>query len=123
MDWEFAKPGLPGLDIGQLCGELYCLERMSGSPEAATALRLAFQRAYSQSTKTDVALARVAATHAGVHLSVWTPGNWAKYARCREVVGEGVDMTLAAFEGSEDWLRTSIMSELLPQALTEDGGS
>jgi hypothetical protein len=81
VDWELAKAGLPGLDVGQLCAELVTLRRLrpdsSGRvAEVAAGETLAsFVRAYfagevgSEADETR----RVAVGHFGVHLAVWTP--------------------------------------------------
>ena len=76
VDWEVARTGLAGLDVGQFCAELATLRRLR--PERAEAAGEAlknFVRAYfagdvgSEADETR----RVALGHFGVHLAVWTP--------------------------------------------------
>jgi hypothetical protein len=81
VDWELAKAGLAGLDVGQFCAELATLRRLrpdSGEQrraEAAGELLANFVRAYFAGDVTPEAdeTRRVAVGHFGVHLAVWTP--------------------------------------------------
>lgn len=82
VDWELAKEGLAGLDVGQFCAELATLRRLrpgdDGRAQAAAGETLAsFVRAYFAGG--DVAVGhhaeetrRVAVGHFGAHLVVWT---------------------------------------------------
>jgi len=81
VDWEFAKAGLAGLDVGQFCAELATLRRLrpdSGGQrraEAAGETLASFVRAYFAGDVTPEAdeTRRVGVGHFGVHLAVWTP--------------------------------------------------
>jgi 5-methylthioribose kinase len=81
VDWELAKAGLAGLDVGQFCAELAtlrCLRPDSGwqrRAEAAGVTLASFVRAYFAGDVSPEAdeTRRVAVGHFGVHLAVWTP--------------------------------------------------
>ena len=76
VDWELAKAGLAGLDVGQLCAELTTLRRLRPDEraEAAGEILASFVRAYfvgdvgprAEETR------RVAVGHFGAHLAVFT---------------------------------------------------
>ncbi|KAH9964183.1 hypothetical protein BC827DRAFT_1118712, partial [Russula dissimulans] len=76
VDWELARIGLAGLDVGQFCAELATVRRLR--PERAEAAGEALQgfvRAYFAGDVGPEAdeTRRVALGHFGVHLAVWTP--------------------------------------------------
>ncbi|KAI0308337.1 kinase-like domain-containing protein [Multifurca ochricompacta] len=76
VDWEIARPGLAGMDVGQFCAELATLRRLRPERgEAAGETLKNFVRAYFEG---DVGpeideTRRIALGHFGVHLAVWTP--------------------------------------------------
>lgn len=111
LDWELAKPGLPGFDIGQFCAELHQARRFYPSTEkAASALLETFLGAYREHCgDEDMAdVARIAQTHLGAHLAVWTPRNstWGNKEIVREVVMEGVQHLLDAEREGNNLCRT-----------------
>ncbi|KAG2354454.1 hypothetical protein BDR07DRAFT_1382250 [Suillus spraguei] len=73
LDWELARGGLRGLDIGQFCAEMQLLQRFypSRQEEAFTIMR-SFLLTYRGGSGPDEALARVAIAHVGAHLVTWT---------------------------------------------------
>jgi hypothetical protein len=85
VDWELAKVGQAGLDVGQFCAELATLRRLrpgeDGRAGAAAGETLAsFLRAYFAGGDGDGVgghraeeTRRVAVGHFGAHLVVWTP--------------------------------------------------
>ncbi|KAH0591248.1 hypothetical protein J132_10648 [Termitomyces sp. J132] len=105
LDWELAKPGLPGVEIGQLCAEVHLVRRYIPAAENfASAILDSFLQAYADGVKPDIELARHTLAHWGTHLVVWTPRipTWAdnKEKMC-SVVEEGVKLIVIAMDGSE----------------------
>ena len=76
VDWEVAKAGQAGLDVGQLCAELATLRRLRPDEraEAAGETLASFVRAYFAGDVGPRAeeTRRVAVGHFGVHLAVLT---------------------------------------------------
>ena len=117
IDWELAKTGLPALDLGQLCAELYLIARFHPHREesAKTTIR-SFLSAYkqTQSTAMGTSTARVALGHIGAHLVAWTPRiTWGGRQETRDVVQEGVELLDVSWTGSESSLLDSIVRPLL----------
>ncbi|KAI6098039.1 kinase-like domain-containing protein [Pisolithus croceorrhizus] len=103
LDWEVARTGLPGLDLGQFCAELYLISRFHPHrKESATAVMTSFLSAYKRGTnKVDPVLAGVALGHVGAHLVTMTARiGWGGREQTRKVVQEGVDMLSLECEGS-----------------------
>lgn len=120
LDWELAKTGLPGLDLGQLCAELYILSEFYPAREESTRTMIgSFLGAYREQSGTgeDVGLARTVLSHIGAHAVAWTPrtSSWSGREKTRKVVEEGVEMLTLGEEGSELCLKTSIVGPLLCQ--------
>ena len=76
VDWEIAKAGQAGLDVGQFCAELATLRRLRPDEraEAAGETLASFVRAYFAGDVGPRAeeTRREAVGHFGVHLAVWT---------------------------------------------------
>ncbi|KAK0500653.1 kinase-like domain-containing protein [Armillaria luteobubalina] len=91
IDWEMAKTGLPGQDLGQFCAELRLLGHFYPASTPTTHdLTYSFLRAYSPSR--DISLARYVITHMGAHLIAWTPRiPWGSDEKTKLVVREGVE--------------------------------
>ncbi|KAK7058573.1 CTD phosphatase Fcp1 [Paramarasmius palmivorus] len=97
IDWELAKPGLQGLDVGQFCAEIDLLRRFH--PELAEGVSSkiisSFFQSYSyldESNNDKDNLYRTAVTHWGAHLVVWTPRvSWGSKDETRRVVKAGVE--------------------------------
>ncbi|KAI6031548.1 kinase-like domain-containing protein [Pisolithus microcarpus] len=118
LDWEVAKTGLPGLDLGQFCAELYLISRFHPRrEECATAVMTSFLSAYRRSTnKVDPALAGVTVGHIGAHLVTWTPRiSWGGREQTRKVVQEGVEMLSLGCVGTASSLQDSIVGPLLSE--------
>ncbi|KAI9570381.1 kinase-like domain-containing protein [Boletus coccyginus] len=118
LDWELSKTGLPGLDLGQFCAELYILSEFHPTREESTqAIIGSFLGAYKErrGTGEDIELARTVVGHIGAHMVAWTPrtDSWSGRQKTREVVEKGVDMLILGEEGTELSLRTSIIGPLL----------
>ncbi|KAH9065611.1 kinase-like domain-containing protein [Lactarius vividus] len=76
VDWEIARPGLAGNDVGQFCAELATLRRLHPErAEAAGEVLKNFVHVYFAGDDGPEAeeTRRVALGHFGVHLAVWTP--------------------------------------------------
>lgn len=110
IDWEMAKPGLAGLDVGQFCAELELL-RVFSPVNAVTASETmsAFCRAYSTRCGKNLNVARTAVIHVGTHLSTWTPRNrtWGELGgkeKVRETVCKGIQYLVDGMLASEDYI-------------------
>jgi hypothetical protein len=117
LDWELAKTGLPGADIGQFCAEIYLLRRFDAvAKDSASKILSTFLEAYSRAVKPDISVCRDAMVHWGVHLATWTPRvPWGDKDTTRKVVEEGVRFLVEASSADEDWLRTSDIGALFPE--------
>ena len=115
LDWELAKPGVAGLDVGQFCAEMHQLRRFSPTcHEPVTALN-AFLKSYRNGFGADtVEIAKDAVVHIGAHLVAWTPRvPWGGKECTREVVVEGVDYLVEGYSGNQEWLGRSLVRPLL----------
>jgi hypothetical protein len=94
VDWEVARTGLVGLDIGQLCAEMYLLGRFHPScRESAFGTMESFLTSYKHTQDVEDSVLRMALSHIGAHLIAWTPrSRWGRKETTREVVVEGVEM-------------------------------
>ncbi|KAI0931259.1 hypothetical protein AcW1_001289 [Taiwanofungus camphoratus] len=115
VDWEMAKPGLAGLDIGQFCAELHLLcEFKPESREAASTLLSSFLRGYREAYTVNLHVARTAIVHVGAHLVAWTPRiSWGSKEKIREVVQEGVDLLVEGCMATKGYIGESILGALL----------
>ncbi|KAG6874398.1 hypothetical protein C0995_015134 [Termitomyces sp. Mi166 len=116
LDWELAKPGVPGVEIGQLCAEVHLIRRYVPAAEKfASTILDSFLQAYSDQVTPDIQLARHALTHWGTHLVVWTPRvpTWADNKKVRSVVEEGVQLIVTAVNASEETLSRSFVGPLV----------
>ncbi|OAX30930.1 hypothetical protein K503DRAFT_870828 [Rhizopogon vinicolor AM-OR11-026] len=117
LDWEVARAGLRGLDIGQFCAEMRLLQRFYPSRhEEVSMIMRSFLSAYKGpgGSKFDEALARVTVAHVGAHLVAWTPRiRWGDREETRETVSEGVELLVGGAEGTRAWLEDSLVGKLL----------
>lgn len=117
LDWEVSKTGLPGLDLGQFCAEMYILSEFHPAREESTRTMIeSFLGAYRERRgKEDIELARTVVSHIGAHMVAWTPriSSWSGREKTREVVEKGVEMLVLGEEGTELSLKTSIVGPLL----------
>jgi thiamine kinase-like enzyme len=123
FDWELAKPGLPGVELGQFCAEMIQLQRFSkekSAKPAATVLS-AFMSAYSSAlegtsaTEERQQIARDVLMHCGSHLITWTPrvATWENKDITRKTVLEGAELVIKASRGEDQYLKESIAGPLL----------
>ncbi|KAJ8518781.1 hypothetical protein ONZ45_g4216 [Pleurotus djamor] len=119
VDWELAKTGLPGLDLGQFCAEIHTLRSFNTASESSCSEVLtAFLQSYASSTQsTDpIDLARSTATHIGAHLVAWTPRvDWGGKELTRSVVLQGTELLVRGHAGSHDFLKDSLVAPLVMQ--------
>jgi hypothetical protein len=115
LDWEVAKTGIPELDVGQFCGDVYCLVKFKPHcKEASLAIIKSFLKGYRNIHKVHRSEAHVIMTHIGAHLIAWPPrGDWDNKEMTREVVQEGVEFMVEGEAGLEEWLKESLISPLL----------
>ncbi|KZP09895.1 hypothetical protein FIBSPDRAFT_873126, partial [Athelia psychrophila] len=88
IDWELAKPGLAGLDVGQLCAEMHLLRHFSPASEPAVSAAMnAFLEAYRDKVTVSASMATIVAEHIGAHIVALAPRNpWGGKELTREVV-------------------------------------
>jgi hypothetical protein len=108
VDWEIARPGLPGVDVGQFCAELATLRRLH--PERADAAGEVLKNFVHVYFAGDVGpeadeTRRVALGHFGVHLAVWTPrAEWnAGVQAKRALVMDGVECLVEGADPDRIW--------------------
>lgn len=114
LDWELAKPGLAGVELGQFCAEMDLLQRFDPvAKDPASTILSHFLRTYSSTAKPGVDVARHALAHWGVHLVVWTPRvPWGDKHHTRKVVEAGVQL-LVASSGDDVSLGKSVVASLI----------
>ncbi|KAH9965132.1 kinase-like domain-containing protein [Lactifluus volemus] len=109
VDWEIARPGLAGMDVGQFCAELATVRQLRPErAEAAGEILKHFVRAYfaGEVGSSEVEeTRRVALGQFGVHLAVWTPRTgWnAGVEATRKVVLNGVERLVQGADAQRIW--------------------
>ncbi|KAH9170134.1 kinase-like domain-containing protein [Lactarius sanguifluus] len=108
VDWEIARPGLAGHDVGQFCAELATLRRLHPErAEAAGEVLKNFVHVYFAGDVGPEAeeTRRVALGHFGVHLVVWTPRtDWSPaMQRKRSLVMDGVKCLVEGADPDRIW--------------------
>ncbi|KAH9060355.1 kinase-like domain-containing protein [Lactarius deliciosus] len=108
VDWEIARPGLAGNDVGQFCAELATLRRLHPErAEAAGEVLKNFVHVYFAGDVGPEAeeTRRVALGHFGVHLVVWTPrADWSPaMQRKRSLVMDGVKCLVEGADPDRIW--------------------
>lgn len=118
VDWELVRTGLAGLDIAQFVAELQLIcEFKPEGKEAASSVRDAFLSAYRQTAGVEggnLGVARRALTHIGAHFVAWTPRvGWEGKDKVRETVRKGVDLLVEGPEGTEEYVKSSLLGHIL----------
>ena len=92
LDWEVARAGLSGIEVGQFCAEIHMLRRFNPErcQDTATLVLEHFFKAYTRFAG-DVEQARKAYVHMGVHMSILGARvAWGGKEVTRQVVLEGL---------------------------------
>ncbi len=120
VDWELAKTGLEGLDLGQFCAEIHTLRRFhSNRSNSAKALISTFLQAHRQaqghSARSSLALACNVLAHTGAYLVALTPRfEWGGREDTRAVVTEGLRiLIMQGSRVSHDRLKASLAAPLI----------
>ena len=118
VDWEVAKVGLAGFDVGQFCAELATLRRLRPErAEAAGEALKSFVRAYFAGDVGPEAdeRRRVTVGHFGVHLAVWTPRTgWdGGVGPTRALMLDGVARMVEGADGDRIWTDEEIIQKFL----------
>ena len=118
VDWEIARPGLAGVDVGQFCAELATLRRLhSDRAEAAGEVLKNFVHVYFAGDVGPEAdeRRRVALGHFGVHLVVWTPrAEWTAGVQAkRGLVMDGVKCLVEAADPDRIWSDEELVNRFM----------
>ena len=115
LDWEMAKTGIPGVELGQFCAEMHLLTRFDDvAREPASIVLSNFLEAYPRISIPDHRFARDALAHWGGHLVILTPRlPWGDKPSTRKVVMEGVEFLVGSWQ--ENFLKQSVVQALLPK--------
>ncbi|KAI0003819.1 kinase-like domain-containing protein [Russula compacta] len=118
VDWEVAKVGSAGLDVGQFCAELATLRRLRPErAQAADEVLKNFVRAYFAGDVGPEAdeTRRVAVAHFGVHLAVWTPRTgWdGGVGPTRALMLDGVARMVEGADADRIWTDEEIIRQFL----------
>jgi tRNA A-37 threonylcarbamoyl transferase component Bud32 len=108
VDWELSRPGLPSIELGQMCAELYLLARfVDGREKAMGEMVSSLWDAYAGvSGDLSEEFRRQLLQHAGAHFVCWPPRTlpaWGTEDEIRELVIEGV-MLLSGRSAGTHWL-------------------
>ncbi|TFK41990.1 kinase-like domain-containing protein [Crucibulum laeve] len=115
VDWELAKPGLLGVEIGQFCAEVHFLRRfIPKCQNTASALLANFLKRYAQIITLSEEECKRAIVHCGTHMVViGSTVDWGEKEITREVAMEGVDLIVRGYTADESWLKGSLVGPLL----------
>lgn len=113
VDWEMARIGLPGMEVGQFAAEIFFCGRFHPDicKDTSKAVLDNFFSSYASKFGVTKELAKRALVHFGTHLAVIGPTvGWGEKEMSREVALEGARAIVEAHEGR---LRESIVGGLL----------
>ena len=122
IDWELARPGIPGLEIGQFLAEMLTLRAFH--PDAAPIVEgtvSSFLKAYRDgqvkngaSAEDLLDIAWDVATRCGTHMIVTTPqARWGTPERTREVAMEGLEYIFRGINEDQEWLGKTFIKDIL----------
>lgn len=98
VDWEIARHGIPGLDVGQFCAkmELFIMFKpqcAQSAKEGTAAFLSAYKEAGSRREDEMAELMRRMIVHIGAHLVAWPSRiHWGTVEDTRRSVKEGVKL-------------------------------
>jgi len=112
VDWELSRPGLPSIELGQMCAELYLLARfVDGRDKSMRETVEALWNAYAGVSKgLDGEFRRQLLQHAGAHFVGWPPRilpAWGTEDEIQELVTEGASLLSGRSAGTH-WLERCI---------------
>ena len=115
LDWELARTGLPGSEIGLFCASVDLLARGNEvAAKPASALLPAFLDAYSRTSERDAHLAQDTLTHWGISYIFWAPRDPpGDRESVQNFVRQGVQYLVRSRD--EDFLVQSPVKGLLPR--------
>lgn len=119
IDWELAKPGLAGLDVGQFCAEMLLLQYFNEeSKSAASGMTAAFLHGYRTEHGAGLDVARTALVHIGAHLIAWTPRiPWGSNELTREVVTRGIEYVVEGDRADVVYIEESVVGALAQRTI------
>lgn len=115
-DWEMTKVGLPGMDVGQFASEVHLLRRCNPETckDTASILLENYLKEYKAVCGPLPEVARTAIVLWGTHMVIWGPRvDWGGREITREIVLEGVQMLVDGWMKSEEWLKESLVGDML----------
>ncbi|KIL65075.1 hypothetical protein M378DRAFT_77370 [Amanita muscaria Koide BX008] len=115
LDWELARIGLPGSEVGLFCAYTDLLGRANQvAYKPASVMLQNFIEAYSRISNRDMRLAQDTLVHWGINYVFWAPrGPPGDRKLVQDFVREGVEI-LVHF-GDKDFLAQSSVKGLLPK--------
>ncbi|KAF5323592.1 hypothetical protein D9611_005550 [Ephemerocybe angulata] len=116
VDWEMARIGIPGVEVGQFAAEIYFCGRFHEDvcKETSKAVLDNFFAAYSAKFDVTDELARRALVHFGTHLAVVGPTvGWGPKDISREVALEGAKIIAGGHNAELALLKESAIGGLL----------
>ncbi|KAF8956078.1 kinase-like domain-containing protein [Flammula alnicola] len=116
LDWELAKAGLAGMEVGQFVAEIHLLRRCIPDvcTDTASLVLEHFLKEYKRSCEPDVEVARRTVVRWGVHMAILGGRvEWGGKELTREVVLEGMRLLVDGYEAGEEWLKRSCVGPML----------
>lgn len=116
VDWEMARIGLPGMEVGQFAAEIFFCGRFHPDICKTTSQAVLDHFFSSYASKFDVTeeLVKRALAHFGTHLAVIGPTvGWGEKDITREVALEGAKAIVEAHEANMEGLKSSVVGGLL----------
>jgi len=102
LDWELAKEGLTGIEVGQFAAEIHLLRRCNADvcKDTASLVLKHFLEEYKKAAEPDSEVLRRAVVHWGTNMAVLGARvKWGDKELSRAVVLEGVRILVDGYEG------------------------
>jgi aminoglycoside phosphotransferase (APT) family kinase protein len=116
LDWELARTGLPGSEIGLFCSNLHLLARWNQvASQPALVILQSFIDSYSRAATRDTSLAQDTSSHWGISNIFWAPRalTGADKELVQDLMKEGVMKMVQS--RNQDFLAHSHVKSLLPE--------